>query len=183
MVSRLDSELRVLLSSNKFIASAWRGLVRNLCGTWCSGLLAWSLGCVEVDLADDPGTIPAGSKPRPNRDTSTIATGSEQCQTGFWPKTEEFTELSHWAVWLRCRGRAAPFAKPSTTKPQSVTNRLRKKLFLRENLEGKVRPQRLKLHSKPCSCDSGEALRQPKSEGKRLGFAGSVGYGGRRSTT
>src|SRR5450631_1262524 len=39
--------------------------VRDSCGTWNSGLLAWSLGCVEADLADDPRTIPAGSKPRP----------------------------------------------------------------------------------------------------------------------
>jgi hypothetical protein len=55
------------LSSNKFIASIWRAFVRNLYGTWSSGLLAWSLGYVEVDLADDPGTNPAGSKPRPNK--------------------------------------------------------------------------------------------------------------------
>jgi len=40
-------------------------IMRASCGTWSSGLLAWSLGCVEADLADDPRTIPAGSKPRP----------------------------------------------------------------------------------------------------------------------
>src|SRR5208282_45047 len=65
MVSRLDARLRAVLSSNKFIDSVSGALVRNACGTWCSGLLAWSLGCVEADLADDPRTIPAGSKPRP----------------------------------------------------------------------------------------------------------------------
>ncbi len=37
------------------------------CGTWPSGLLVCSLGCVEADLADDPRTIPAGSKSRPTR--------------------------------------------------------------------------------------------------------------------
>src|ERR1700722_19222853 len=65
------------------------------CGTWSSGLLVWSLGCVEADLADDPRTIPAGSKPRSNRDSSTITTASEQCQTRFWPMSELFTAPSH----------------------------------------------------------------------------------------
>ena len=85
MVSRLDSRLRVVVSSNKFIASVSHAFVRNSCGTWCSGLLAWSLGCVEADLADDPRTIPAGSKPRPIGDPLTIATALEQCQTRFGP--------------------------------------------------------------------------------------------------
>jgi len=31
-----------------------RAFVRDSRGTWRSGLLAWSLGCVEADLADDP---------------------------------------------------------------------------------------------------------------------------------
>ena len=65
MVSTLDSRLRAVLSSNKLIGSVSRAFVRDSCGTWYSGLLAWSLGCVEADLADDPRTIPAGSKPRP----------------------------------------------------------------------------------------------------------------------
>ena len=30
-------------------------LLRDSCWTWYSGRLAWSLGCVEVDLADGPG--------------------------------------------------------------------------------------------------------------------------------
>ena len=79
MVSRLDS-LRAELSSNNFIASI-DAFVRNACGTWCSGLLAWSLVCVEAGLADDPRTIPANSKPRLNRYPSTITTASEGCQT------------------------------------------------------------------------------------------------------
>src|ERR1700690_3562080 len=62
--------------------------VRDIRGTWCSGRLAWSLGCVEADLADDPGTIPAGAKPRPNRDSLTIATALEQCQTRFWARAK-----------------------------------------------------------------------------------------------
>src|ERR1700690_3745575 len=97
MVSRLDSELR-LVSSNKFIASLWRAFVRNLYGTWCSGLLAWSLGYVEVDLADDPGTNPAGSKTasKQTRDSLTITTALEQCQTRFWPMTSQFTQSSYW---------------------------------------------------------------------------------------
>src|SRR5208282_3640255 len=81
MVSRLESRLRAVLSSNKFIASVSSRVCARLNGTWSSGLLAWSLGYVEADLADDPGTIPAGSKPRPIRDSSTIATALEGCQT------------------------------------------------------------------------------------------------------
>ena len=57
MVSRVESGLR--LSSYKVIASLPCTRVRDECGTVCSGLLAWSLGCVEAALADDPSTIPA----------------------------------------------------------------------------------------------------------------------------
>jgi hypothetical protein len=33
--------------------------MRDGYGTMSSGLLAWSSGCVEAALADDPSTIPA----------------------------------------------------------------------------------------------------------------------------
>src|ERR1017187_1732721 len=83
-------------------------LVRDIRGTWCCGRLAWSLGCVEADLADDPGTIPAGAKPRPNRDSLTIAMALEQCQTRFWSITNNL-HASHTGrlVW---RGHSCPRA-------------------------------------------------------------------------
>ena len=48
-----------------------------------------SIGCIELVLADEPGQSQRSdvskSEPASQGNSSTIATASEECQTGNWP--------------------------------------------------------------------------------------------------
>ena len=82
---RLDSRSWAVLSSNKFIASVSHAFAATFLGARSSGdRLAWSLGCVEADLADDTwDRFQLVRKPRPIRDSTTIATGWNSVKRDF----------------------------------------------------------------------------------------------------
>src|ERR1700683_5109858 len=93
MVSRLESGFRAVLSSNKFIASvstrccatpAGRGIADGRRGLWVALRSTWRTA------RDNSSWYETAS----NRDSSTIATDSEQCQTRFRAAKAKFINAS-----------------------------------------------------------------------------------------